>query len=337
MEAIDYFELKQELDQKYDGLTAVGEGFKVQNGQTTNLPAIIIYVEEKKPPEQLLDGQLLPKALLGEATDVIEMKQPYAFVDRTAKFRPAPGGVSVGHFSITAGTLASTVVDKTDGELAFLSNNHVLAASNAGQIGDPCYQPGPADGGTADDVLGHLLRFEPIKFLTEDIPPVCPQAQWYARFGNWLAGLLNSSHRVKAYQEPPPEEFINYVDCAIAKPVAPADLTAEIVDIGTVRGVVEHAVGMRVQKSGRTTELTTGTVQATKVAISVQYGGLKVASFVDQFVVQAESGSFGQPGDSGSLILDENNNATGLLFAGSEATTVCNRIQLVIEALNIAF
>ena len=42
-----------------------------------------------------------------------------------------------------------------------------------------------------------------------------------------------------------------------------------------------------------------------------------------------------QPGDSGSLAVDESNRAVGLLFAGSDRTTVFNPIAAVRDALGI--
>jgi hypothetical protein len=49
------------------------------------------------------------------------------------RIRPAPGGVSVGHFAITAGTLGCLALGLNpprNNRLMVLSNNHVLANSN---------------------------------------------------------------------------------------------------------------------------------------------------------------------------------------------------------------
>ncbi len=70
---------------------------------------------------------------------------------RTDKWRPAPGGVSIGHFQITAGTLGCSVLKA--GQKYILSNNHVLANCNNAALQDPIYQPGPHDGGQAADML----------------------------------------------------------------------------------------------------------------------------------------------------------------------------------------
>lgn len=55
--------------------------------------------------------------------------------------------------------------------------------------------------------------------------------------------------------------------------------------------------------------------------------------FSDQVVADLPS----QPGDSGSLILKENRDVVGLLFAGSEKMTVFNQIINVMEYLEITF
>lgn len=63
------------------------------------------------------------------------------------------GGVSIGHFSVTAGTLGGVVWDKVTGESLLLSNLHVFRAAGA------IFQPGPADGGKlATDVVGMYHR-----------------------------------------------------------------------------------------------------------------------------------------------------------------------------------
>ncbi len=51
------------------------------------------------------------------------------------KVRPLKSGYSIGHFSITAGTLGGFVRDVKTGRLGLLSNNHVLGAVNAAKEG----------------------------------------------------------------------------------------------------------------------------------------------------------------------------------------------------------
>jgi V8-like Glu-specific endopeptidase len=42
-----------------------------------------------------------------------------------------------------------------------------------------------------------------------------------------------------------------------------------------------------------------------------------------------------QGGDSGSAVLDNNNRLIGLLFAGSESSTIINRIEHVFSELGL--
>ena len=82
--------------------------------------------------------------------------------DPTARNRPAPNGSSVGHPSITAGTLGAVVTK--GGRTFILSNNHVLANSNNANPGNLALQPGPFDGGTSADRIGTLSQFVSINF-----------------------------------------------------------------------------------------------------------------------------------------------------------------------------
>ncbi len=74
------------------------------------------------------------------------------------RVRPLRPGLSVAHPTVTAGTLGGFV--RTPGGLAILSNNHVLAASDAATLGDAVLQPGPADGGGAADRVATLRAFQ---------------------------------------------------------------------------------------------------------------------------------------------------------------------------------
>jgi V8-like Glu-specific endopeptidase len=43
-----------------------------------------------------------------------------------------------------------------------------------------------------------------------------------------------------------------------------------------------------------------------------------------------------QGGDSGSAVLDDQDKLVGLLFAGSDQTTIINRIEHVFDSLNLS-
>jgi hypothetical protein len=78
--------------------------------------------------------------------------------------RPLRIGGSIGHFSITAGTLGCFVRSRDDGSVLILSNNHVLANENKAKIGDHILQPAVFDGGQdPEHKVGELLRFVRLK------------------------------------------------------------------------------------------------------------------------------------------------------------------------------
>ncbi len=312
-------------------VVGLGVGYRTVGRQETDELSVVVMVRQKLPPVSLSADEMIPQEVAGVRTDVIEVGELRPLDIRTDRIRPAPGGVSIGHYQITAGTLGCVVRDGGTGARMILSNNHVLANRNDAVAGDPILQPGPADGGAADrDVIAYLERFEPIHYNQE--PPACNIANAYVRFGNTMARWLGSHHRLQAYQFRP--FTTNLVDAALARPILENDLLEEILDVGEVEGVSEAALGMPVMKSGRTTALTTGTINVLESTVTVNYGGDRTATFDHQLV----SSPMSQGGDSGSLLLAaESKHAIGLLFAGSSQATLFNPIQAVLKTLNVKF
>ncbi|MGD8616992.1 MAG: serine protease [Gammaproteobacteria bacterium] len=231
---------------------------------------------------------------------------PEPGIDPTGRFdRPVPIGVSTGHPDITAGTIGARVTDYSHSNVYALRNNHVYANSNDASTGDPVLQPGPYDGGAAPaDTIGTLYAFVPLTF------------------GGSSA---------------------NTIDAAVAiTTVADSDNATPTDGYGrpdsTTAGV---SIGDPVQKYGRTTGLTSGTVSELNAMVDVCYDSrglicLKYAHFVNQIAIS--DGSFSAGGDSGSLIVsnDGNNAPVGLLFAGSSTRTLANPIDDVLEAFRVS-
>jgi hypothetical protein len=219
---------------------------------------------------------------------------------------------------------------RKDGELFILSNNHVLANSNDARQGDPILQPGPVDGGRFPaDHIADLEDFVAIRFRQPEPPSECPTARAVIASLNAICRIIRSKTR---YQVVTLQVEDNLVDAAIARPLNPADLTSDILEIGGIEGAGVAELGTPLKKSGRTTGLTTGEVLQTDVTVDVDYGGGRTARFVDQLL----AGAMSQGGDSGSAVLDDRNRLVGLLFAGSDSTTIINRIGHVFSALGIS-
>jgi len=295
-------------------VVAIGVGFKIAGGVQTNEPSVVVSVVKKLPVVQLPESARVPKTLGGVPTDVVEIGKVFALQDPRQKMRPARPGISIGHYQITAGTLGCLV--QRNGQVYILSNNHVLANSNAAQLGDAILQPGPIDGGTSADQIGTLQQFVPIGFESSTSPGCSPLASLMRLFGP-ANPLIN-------------EPGNNTVDCAIAKPLSADLVDPDILKIGIPTGGGAASLGTQVQKSGRTTGLTTDQITQIDVTVSVDYGG-KIAIYKNQLM----AGAMSQGGDSGSAVLDMNKQVVGLLFAGSNTTTIMNPIQLVLDALGV--
>lgn len=314
-------------------VVGVGLGLKEENNTRTNKLATIVFVTHKVPKAELMAQDLVPEKVGNLETDVVEIGEIRLLDQRKTRMRPAQPGISVGHPKITAGTFGALVKDARTGEPLILSNNHILANSTNGrdgraEIGDPIFQPGPYDGGKSEDTIAHLLRFVPV--ATEYQQSSCPISKRMATLGNAVLSSIRPDYRLQFVKL---NDAPNLVDCAVAKPVSPKLISPEIVDIGLVRGVADVKLGETLRKSGRTSGLTTGQVTALAATLRVEMHTGVFALFRDQIVAGLKS----QGGDSGSLVLNENNEAVGLLFAGSERATIVNRIQNVMDQLQIVF
>ncbi|MFH1641789.1 MAG: hypothetical protein ABIC04_02725, partial [Nanoarchaeota archaeon] len=281
--------LKQH-DHKILGLHPLinGSSVELKDGEwRLNIFAIAKHLSFRFFEKIEVDGMPVKVKVVGEITSVAY---------RTEKQRPAPGGVSVGHYLITAGTIGTVIYQANEPAKAYiLSNNHVLANSNVANIGDPILQPGPHDGGElVTDQIATLTDFEPLDFIGG----------------------------------------INYIDAAIAQADSYDDLSMEIYEITNWIGAIEDAVvSQTVEKSGRTSAITEGTITEFSGEIVVNYN-IGIAIFDDQIV----TGPILSPGDSGSLLINKaTGKAVGLGFAAGGGLAVHNRMTLIVDRFNLKF
>ncbi|VAW96213.1 FIG00497627: hypothetical protein [hydrothermal vent metagenome] len=276
-------------------VVGIGIGYKEVRGEASTETCISVYVQKKIAVKDLKSCDQVPKALGDVKTDVVEVGliETQAF---TSRVRPVKPGYSIGHYRVTAGTFGCLVREICPPCRVFiLSNNHVLANSNAAKIGDPILQPGTHDGGSLPgDVIARLSRFQRIRF--------------------------NDSKN------------FNLVDAAIARPRGRRNVVASIAGLGIPKGTIEATLGMAVIKSGRTTETTVGKVTGVDATIAVNFGSPGVAYFRDQILTtnMSQGGDSGS-----LLLSGQTNEATGLLFAGSSSITVHNNISNVLMALDV--
>lgn len=206
--------------------------------------------------------------------------RPFAL---TGAYRPVPIGVSVGNANdCVPGTLGCVLASGR--RRYFLSANHVFARQNQAVIGEAEVQPShpdadPACGpAPAASIVGTLAEFEPV---------------------------IYDGHTP------------NLMDAAIAEVGMVKVTCATLPDYYGAPSATAAAatVGLAIQKVGRTTELTQGTIKAVNAKVKVTFPS-GTALFTGQILT---SNAFGQFGDSGSLVVtdDGSRRPVGMLIGGS--------------------
>lgn len=198
-----------------------------------------------------------------------------------------------------SGTLGALVTDGS--ALYILSNNHVLANTNTGVIGDDVSQPGLIDSGcAAREIVGDLSAFALIGPSNVD-----------AAVAELRPGAMTATGEILDIGVPSSSTAAPSVGGAVAKSGRTTGLTQ-----GQI-GAINATVNVQYQQGCGT-------------------GRKFVVSYTNQIVIN--SSAFSAGGDSGSLIVtdDANHNPVGLLFAGSSTTTIANPIDEVLSRLGTA-
>jgi hypothetical protein len=208
-----------------------------------------------------------------------------------ARFRPCGGGCSIGpRYSGTTGTLGAWIMLKGSGQILGISNNHVLADYNRGSIGDEVIQPGSGDGGKYSDVIGALTGFVPLKpFNPSDIDQCvnsCDLAWMQPHDSSLVDRSIGNSGTLPASEAKIVESFTS--DSAPTNP------------------------DLQVWMCGRTSGKASGIVSAVAATVFIKDHYGTEYMFEDQ--IHIDMPNCGQ-GDSGSLVLDQNNRIVGLMFA----------------------
>jgi len=220
--------------------------------------------------------------------------------------------------SCCGGTLGSLVA--RNGTQYVLGNNHVLAKSDFGTIGDAISQPAIIDAPstcltTGTKTVANLSEFYNLQ--TGSQPSVDAALAQIVNGSVDASGniLLLGGTQTNGVPDPAP-------------PASGAGIT------GTQAMGAPHN-GL-VAKVGRTTGLTCASVVAINVASSIAYaqncdgtGTTFTVNYTD--MVEVSGGQFGAPGDSGSLIVTQDTaEAVALLVGGNDQDTLGNAITDVL-------
>jgi hypothetical protein len=205
-----------------------------------------------------------------------------------SRARPLRVGCSIGHFESMTGTIGGFFRRRGQGDdhVYILSNNHVLANNDHGEIGDPILQPGPVHGGCGSDRIGTLAAKEPLTTT--------------------MGGKPHSNH----------------FDAALCLVDTGCPCDHRLDDLGTwVKGMNPTPLAGEepVRKIGCETQQTDGRVKAIELdGVLVSYADGRVMRFDGQIEIEGSASPFGRVGDSGALIVDGQGHGRALLFAVSD-------------------
>jgi hypothetical protein len=300
-------------------LMGIAMGFKPPVGRRPNHRQVRLSV-------LLQDRKLLNSVYVANIKEKVrrsEAEVDVRFIGRVRQAAGNPGagparvrgpvgiGSSIGHIRGLTGTAACFVRTRTENQIHLLSNQHVLARNLRPQAGDLIISPGRTDGGDQSSQVGALSQWHDI-----ELGP---------------AGT-------------------NTADCAIAALFPQVSKNyCDIPGLGTLRGLRTDPLtaDMAVAKYGRTSGLRHGRVVDINVVnltvAMAQQGAGRVARFDNQISISGVDGSaFAKPGDSGSLVVDEDLDAVALLFAVSSGSgtglpglAFANRMSAVLDLLDV--
>ena len=301
---------KQAIEDKLlarPGVTGVDIGPKIVGGRPTDQLAIRVLVERKR--DDVPDDERIPGQVGDYPTDVLQRRYVlHATTGSPDPPAPAPpldrmtyhpllGGISIGPCR------------QVDGQGFVGTLGAIVRDTRTG----------------APMLLGnyHVFALDedgaPGDALAQPGPPdggACPQ---------FLAGWLVRS------------SVGGEVDCAVAAPSRP--VVRWIADIGPIAGTAKPAIGQRVRKRGRTTGVTYGTIDTIDLTQQISFG-TELVTLTNQINVipdTTRNAQFGARGDSGAVLVTDDNEIVGLYMAGDEESGngIANPIASVLSALDV--
>lgn len=292
---------------KMPGVTAVDVGYKYVDGKPTNELAIRIHVAKKK--KQVSEKEKIPATIDGIKTDVLEeVYVPFQFSNKmaidanlqsdTVHYRPIKGGISIGP-------------DRSVGGYVYAGTLGCMVKDNGSSA----------------------------KMMLSNFHVMCIDSGWHVGDKQNQPSLIDSGTHADTVGTIARAVLSGHVDGALANINSGISSECTIVDIGNVNGTNVAVLNMAVRKRGRTTLLTYGFVDGLAASVNIDYGnGIGVRTLTNQITIRPDTTRnpmFSDHGDSGSAIVDGNNNVVGLLFAGSATRTIANHITDVENELNV--
>ncbi|WP_393062696.1 hypothetical protein [Streptomyces sp. LN549] len=316
--------IKEQYSRNDPNVVGVGLSYRHRAGQLTDEPVVVVLVAKKRPASHVSRRRLLPQSIDVQGArwgvDVVESgppprlfatapaRPPVRLLSAQAiadKMRPSRQGASISNLEQgrTAGTHGCNVVDKTDGKLCLLSCNHVLARLNEGKPGEAIIQPGGYDGEVdVKNAIAELKRFDPVDATTGTdtdaaIAQFTDQSGQTSDVAKDLMAPISPSH--------PAVGLLVAGGCSGAVYLTEIETVLARLDVklaaatGSSTAIVAPAIGMKVEKVGRTTAYSSSAIAAIEVDIEVDtQSALGVVPYRDLIYVPG----LGQAGDSGSVV-----------------------------------
>lgn len=304
--------VEDDLLQK-EGVIAIDIDYKIKSGVKTNELAIIIFVDKK---QDVSSKHRIPRSIQGIKTDVWETTlTPFinpvkTTSDLTKKIVNDPiANPMLGGVSI--GPFDQNLYGTLGIVLETSFGAKVMLSSAHVFMSGPHTVPGTHISQPALPMGGHWPETDA---------------------GEFLMGFLGQP---------------NNIDAALATVNHRNALPKTILQIGQTAGHDVTFPGDDVAKFGRRTQFTTGKVVSDTFTCNINYPNFGVFTYYNQLRIQTVNphNDFGLPGDSGSIVVNEDKEAVGMIMSGGETAngtkyTIANPIGDILrtfEANGIRF
>jgi hypothetical protein len=173
-------------------------------------------------------------------------------------------------------------------------------------------------------------------------------SNWHVLVGDWAArtnqpilqpGRLDGGTVTDMVARLTRDAMSRDLDAAVATLEGDRRLVNDQLGIGRVRGLARAALGIRVAKSGRSSDVTSGQVTGLEGVTRINYAGVQRLIRRVIAIDPVDSGEVSRAGDSGAIWLEYPEcNGIGLHFAGSDAPERALALDLgaVLAALGVA-